>query len=750
MNHPGRARRWLQRSWRVLRWPLLVGLLSFAGLLLAVGDRVQLEAPTATSWVVDRGGVFLGEAVAHPDDPRGWWTIEHLPHRLVSATLAAEDRHFYSHPGVDPRGVARAVLQNLKAGRRVSGASTLAMQVARLQRPAQRNWLAKIAESGTALRLVWRYGRREVLRHFLRIAPYGPAVRGAAYAARRYFDKPVADLSWAEVAFLAALPQAPSRMNPATERGLRRARARAQRILNVMARHGHLNGAQLAQARLDLAALAPRTRPLSVAAARHAVRALDRGGYVESTLEVNTLKGAQRHLGRSLAAWRDRGAGNGAVLVVDRADWTVRAAVGSADWRDAKNAGAVDFSRALRLAGSTYKPFFYAAALDQGLIEPGAPLDDLARARDPIGNSDGRYLGPLLPRQALATSRNVPALEVVNRLGVDGALTLVKTLGLNANPPPAEVVGGAVAIGVVPTTLVDLVTAYGTLARDGRLAPLRWTQDAPATRGQPIFTPQTAQLVQRWLSDPLARMPVFPRSKQTPYPVAIKTGTTANWRDGWAVLWTPRYVVGVWSGRPDATPTRGISGHRVSRVARDVLDELHFGEVATSQFPAPQDWQAHTVCALSGQRPNEACDRTTREWFAPDHGPHETCTHHVRDAQGRVALALPGRYAGWLAKLGLPTAPRLGPAREPTVALLFPRPGVVVIRDPENPNPLLTLRAAVDPPSEQLIWSVDGVPVGLTDAPHHLDWAMRPGAHRVEATLARNGVSTGVVEVVVR
>src|SRR3982751_4379042 len=188
-----------------------------------------LQAPKPTPILLDRGGGFMAQIAAPDDAGYGYWEIADLPPRVVAATVALEDRRFWWHPGVDPLAISRAVWQNVTSGNRVSGASTLAMQVARMQDPASRNYLNKAREASTAFFLTLRYGREAVLRQYLKLAPYGNDSHGIAHAARFYFDKPVADLSWAEIAFLAAIPQAPGRMNPLLLDGRADAIARGQR-----------------------------------------------------------------------------------------------------------------------------------------------------------------------------------------------------------------------------------------------------------------------------------------------------------------------------------------------------------------------------------------------------------------------------------------------------------------------------------------------------------------------------------------
>src|SRR5579864_4035874 len=287
------ARRRLRRSWRgVGGWrpsagwrgrALLRGLAAagIAGPLLLTSvvclaaARAHLAAPPPSLLLLDRQGRFLGELPGGPPPPArsrtahlgrggagdageeglGYWPVPALPPRVVAATLALEDRRFGSHPGVDPLAVARALLQNVRTRGRVSGASTLAMQVARMQSPGARGYLRKVTEAVTAVLLTERYGSREVLRQYLRIVPYGNRIHGIAYAARSYFDKPVEDLSWAEIAFLSALPQAPARMNPFSPAGRDRAVRRGERVLADLAARRVLSPSEYALARGQLAAL---------------------------------------------------------------------------------------------------------------------------------------------------------------------------------------------------------------------------------------------------------------------------------------------------------------------------------------------------------------------------------------------------------------------------------------------------------------------------------------------------------------
>lgn len=732
--------------------------------------RSGAEPPQATRLLTDRHGAYLGEVGVGPDERLGFWSAGErrcsepdascLPARVVAATVALEDRRFDQHPGVDPVAVGRALLQNHREGRRVSGASTLAMQVARLQHPGPRTWPRKIGEAATALALTARYGRDGVLERYLRLAPYGNNVHGIRYAARRYFHKPVADLSWAETALLVALPQAPGTMNPYRRDGLARATVRAEQVLDLLRDDGTLPATEHARAHEELGRLQLPARPLRPASTLHPVLALSevRGSdpVVRTTLDLELQSDVQWMLHGAVEAWSSRGAGQAAAVVLDRETLAVRAAVGSVGW-GGDEAGAIDFTRARRYPGSTLKPFLYAAALDRGVLAPDTVIDDLQRGPEGISNADHRFLGPLLPRQALANSRNVPAVHVANLVGLEEVYDVWERLGLHDGSVPVGHYGLGVAIGGMPVRLLDLTQAYGALASDGVLRPMRWLEDAPVEDGTRVFTADHARLVSAWLADPMARLPSFPRAGATEYPfaVSVKTGTSPDFRDSWAVGTSGDWIVGVWVGHPDWRPMRGISGYRGgARLVQQIMLDLHEEEadgLADLRAPGPDGWETHALCPLSGQRATEACDGELTEWFAPGRGPvHDCAVHGI--VSGRTVVDLPSRYASWMERAGLTAAEPVRTDQVVAVSVLSPQDGMHVIRDPEVPADRATLRlqAAVDPPVEQVVWLVDGTPFAVVGHPYAVRWPVQAGTHTFEARLPYRPERSGAVRVVAR
>jgi penicillin-binding protein 1C len=665
-----------------------------------VAARAHFTAPAPTPMLYDRGGRFLAQ-FGTTDGPRreyGFWTLPTPPERVVRATLALEDRRFEAHPGVDLRAVARAVWQHLRGGH--SGASTIAMQVARMQHPAPRTLWSKAVEAGTALVLTQLYGRQAVLEQYLRLVPYGNGSHGIGHAARWYFDKPVVDLSWAEIALLAAIPQAPALMNPL-----------------------------LAAARAQLDALQPSPPPARPAVALHAILRLGRMAQamprdpadprLRTTLDLDVQRTVAAEANAHLDQWRSAGAQQVAVMVVRRRSRDVVAAVGSAGY-DSLPAGQVDFTTALRSPGSTLKPFIYALALERGVLSPSALMEDLPEGAGGIGNADGSFLGALLPRQALANSRNVPAVTLLRRVGLDRSFDRLKALGLHDLDGPAARFGLSMAIGSLPTSLDRLMRAYETLAEDGQDADLRWFQDQAAAVPRRVVPPGVARQVTSFLSDPMARLPSFPRygTSEFPFAVALKTGTSQGYRDAWVMAWSNAYLVGVWVGRADAGPMTRLSGARVAgELAQSILLRLHGatrGDLTAGGFPAPPGTAPVELCAETGRRATPGCRSRLLELLPVD----------APDRPETVAAGL---------------------------SIISPEPDTRIWRNPEVPAAAnrLVLRAQAGPGVRQIVWLVDGKPFAVADPSAPVYWPAVPGTHLFQIRLPLQASLSRPVRVVV-
>jgi penicillin-binding protein 1C len=804
----GRASREALR--RALLWTV-VGAAVAGGLALTVlfGVAVmhaRLAAPEPTLLLEDRHRTFLAELPDCPAGEFGYWPLAELPPRVVAATIALEDRRFWRHRGVDPLAVVRAFVQDARGGRRVSGASTLAMQVARMQDPGPRTFLRKTVEAASALLLTSRYGRRAVLAHYLRIAPYGNRIHGIAYAARRYLDKPVADLSWAEIAFLAAIPRAPARMNPYTVAGHARAIARGRRILALLRDQGVVSEVEYGLALDQLDGIAMPARQARPIVALHAILALEHrfadpagrrrfaaNPIVTTSLDLDLQERVAADTQRAVWAWDELGSGNAAVMVVDRASRQVLASVGSAGYFDTAHAGAFDYTRLRRSPGSTLKPFLYALALERGVITPATVLDDLARAPGGISDADNVFLGPLLPRMALANSRNVPAANLLARVGLDVGYDFFRGLGLHDGRVPARRLGLGMVVGGLPVTLERLLTAYTVLAGDGRLGDLVWFAGRPTPAPHRVLSETTAREVTLFLADPMARLPSFPRMGATeyPFPVAVKTGTSPEQRDAWTIAYSGRFLVGAWVGRADYRTMSELTGYTsAALLARRVLLALHRDQaqgLADLSFPAPRGYTLVRLCTLTGLRAGPGCEHVVEEWLPPGAVATRRCAAHLRLAvdqrNGRPAttrtparfvnersfVLLPARYAAWAAARGLLPPPtlatvgldprwsaapraRLLAGRSPRVRLTSPEPGARLQRDPDTPAELasVSLQAVVEPAARSVVWYVDGSPYRVVSYPYSARWPLVPGEHTFQARVPYTDAASRLVRVIVR
>ena len=700
---------------------LLVGMAGLAATwAVAVASGADLVAPAATAFITDRDGGFLtqaGHETQRPDGSRqveyGYWPVTPPP-RVVAATLALEDRRFWSHPGIDPAAVLRAMWQHVRGGRG-SGASTLAMQVARMQHPRPRTLWAKAVEAGTAVVLTARYGRAAILAQYLRLAPYGENSHGIAHAARWYFDQPADDLDAAEAALLCAIPQAPARLALHQHHALA-----ARRALQALAAMG-LSPAAQAAAEAELGTLVPvpaRRRPPYFQVALRLQRLAPAGGMVRATLDPPMQRWVTALATARLNAWRRDGAQQVAVMVVQRGSRQVLADVASAGF-DSHPAGAIDYSAALRSPGSTLKPFLYALGLDRRVIAPQDVLADLPEGAAGISNADHDFLGPLLPRQALANSRNVPATNLLRRIGLAEGFGFLRALGLHHLDSPAQRYGLAMAIGALPTSLDRLMRAYATLAEDGVDSSLQWFVGQPAEPRR-LISVDAARLVGRFLSDPLARLPSFPRygSSEFPFAVALKTGTSQGYRDAWTLEWSRDYLVGVWVGRADAGPMTQLSGGRAAaQLAQAIMLRLHGvgrSDLLAGEFAAPPGLEQAELCTGTGVRAGPNCDQRLAEWVRPG-------------------------------------ASRPAPRSAPRLSIVQPDPDTHVWRNPEAPPAVnrLVLRATSEPVVPQIVWLVDGKPVATTAPDTPLLWTMTPGRHRFQVRLPlSDGMSRPIMVVV--
>ncbi len=620
----------------------LVGLDRLAPLPLA-----RLERPPATV-VEARDGHALRLFLSADETWRLPVTLDEVAPELVRAVIAAEDRWFRWHPGVNPLAVVRAGWSNLRAGRVVSGASTIPMQLARLAEPRPRTLGAKLVEAFRALQLVAHLPRERILELYLNRAPFGGNLEGVGAAALFYFDKHPDALSTGEIALLVALPRAPTAYDPV--RYPERARAARDRVLEQLHARGLLSAERLRDARQQ--PLPRRRRPVPFEAphlARWAKRQAPDEPRIATTLDRRVQRITHALVAAASQTLRSQGIANASAVVIENDGRALRALVGSADFFDAARDGQVDGARARRSPGSTLKPFLYGLTFDRGSLVPASfvldvPTDFSGYVAE---NYDGRYRGRVTVHDALVHSLNAPAVRVLADVGLRRFHALLRAGGLTSLDRPARSYGLPLVLGAGEVTLVELTNLYATLADGGLHRPLRWAQDQASTPTR-LLSAEAASL----LTDVLTQLerPDLPRSwaltRDIPA-VAWKTGTSYGHRDAWAIGFSRRYTIGIWVGNFDGRGRPGISGaEHAAPLLFDLFGALDRGgrEPAPRQAPRTREIE---VCALSHELVGPFCSGTVRVPIISGTSTLRPCTQHRRVfVDPKTGLRLTGSCLG--------------------------------------------------------------------------------------------------------
>ncbi|WP_397446370.1 peptidoglycan glycosyltransferase PbpC [Pseudomonas chlororaphis] len=685
-------------------------------------------------------------------DANGVWrypvrTDEVSPYYL-DALLTYEDRWFYSHPGVNPMALVRAAWQNLTGGRVLSGGSTLSMQVARLLDPHSRTWHGKLRQLWRTAQLEWHLSKQQILTLYLNRAPFGGTLQGVAAASWAYLGKSPQHLTHAEAALLAVLPQAPSRLRP--DRHAARAQAARDKVLQRLAQFQVWPQSAVDEALQEPLLLAPRLEPSLAPLLARRLNRPDSPPLIRTTLDANL----QRRLEDLLLGWRARlpEHTSAAILVVEAQSMAVRAYLGSVDINDARRFGHVDMISAMRSPGSTLKPFLYGMALDAGLIHSESLLQDVPRRYGDYrpGNFSMGFSGAVSASTALATSLNLPAVQLLEAYGPKRFAAEMRIGGMPLTLPALAEPNLALILGGAGSRLEDLVSGYSAFARGGKSASLRLQPD-DELRERPLLSPGSAWIVRRILSGQ-ARPDRDPRAELVQRPVlAWKTGTSYGFRDAWAIGVGPRYLIGIWIGRPDGTPVPGqfglASAAPLMLQVHDVLinRDSQRGISAPVQ-PVPMNVGVAAICWPLGQpmsRSDPNCRRQRFAWTldgttpptlqAADQPLGVGLLEKVRvNAKGlRVDAKCPGAQARDIALWPAPLEPWLPrierrearlPANDPECsgpALAAAAPLSIVgvregdrLRRPAASQELLRLKLSALGGSGRRWWFVNGEPLG--------------------------------------
>lgn len=649
-----------------------------------------LRPPVQSIALLDRNGIPLRETRVAERFSREL-ALEEVPRDVIDAVLAAEDKRFFRHHGIDWLASARAAVTGLSRGRIVSGASTITQQLIKISERRPRTLGAKLIESAAALRLEQCWSKERILAAYLNRLDFGNLNIGLASAADYYFDKPVADLSEAEAAFLAGLPKNPRRLNPHV--APEAVRHRQETVLRRMHANGALDPARYERAVSESLALRP---PLRRFRAPHFVELVlqqmqdGSPAGLQTTLDFRLNEEVEKIVRERLAQLRDQNVHNGAAVVIDNATGDVIALVGSENYF-APGAGQVNGVWARRSAGSTLKPFTYLLALERG----ATPATMVADVRTSFPSADGFYrpenynrrcYGPVRYRTALGSSLNIPAVKVLLAAGGPAALQeRLRVSGLTTLDRSAEMYGLGLTLGNCEGRLLEITNAYASLARLGEYRPWRVLTTSPSAAVR-YSRPELVWQIADILRDNSARTLAFGMNSalRFDYPVACKTGTSTDFRDNWTIGFTPEFSVGVWVGNFDGAPMREVSGVTgAGPILHAVFDYLHANR-GTSWYRTPSHLVEKNVHPLTGKLLADSDARGVRERFLPDNLPAAESPNDY-DRAGLVQLG--PEYAEWFqsAENGVRAHAILGAAGQ-ELRIASPLPGSIYVVDPDIPS----------------------------------------------------------------
>jgi penicillin-binding protein 1C len=809
VSHPREASN-LQRptsnfQFKLLRALFFVGLFGVVLLVLAVSLGVvgyvsiasALPAPNeletkaielfTSSQIYDRDGNLLYELIDPNGGRRTTVPLAKISPWLTKATIATEDPRFYRHPGFDLIGIARALIQNIREGDTVSGASTIAQQLVRnlvLPEGVERTLSRKIREVVLAAEVTRSYPRDKILEIYVNSINYGNLAYGIEAAARTYFDKDAAELTLAEASLLAGLPQAPAVYDPFTPEGRQYTLARQKSVLRLMRENGDITAEQeqLAGSAMDTFTFTAPPNEFTAKAPHWVVyikqlvekefgpEMLYRGGLkIYTTLDPKMQAAAESVVREQIAALADKHVTNAGLIALEPATGKILAMVGSADFNDAAISGQVNMTLRPRQTGSVIKPLTYLAAFEKGWTPATVLWDIPVSYTDTAGNIyqprnyDGKFHGPQSVRSSLANSYNIPAVKTLVEVTIPEFLNLARRLGIDTLTRPDY--GPALTLGGGEVPLIEMTGAFQVLANNGVYRPpiaLERVEKADGTlvcqfdqnaqgvplcqtidqTGVQLVRPQHAYLITNILSDNNARTPAFgPNSPlKLSRPAGVKTGTTNDYRDNWTIGYTPDLLTGVWVGNADNSEMQGISGVTGAGPIWHNFMEAALADRPTIDFTRPPGIVELEVCADSGTQPSQYCPHRKREIFFADQppAPADQDWYQQMNCGGdqQVRLVLPDEAFAWASQQpewqALPIAsqsqcgPAVGGGGDGTIGITTPGEGATIA------GTVAIIGTVIDPKFDRYEltygagWSPD-------------EWAWISGPHQAQVTNGQLG-----------
>ncbi len=694
--------------------------------------------------------------------------LERIDPQFVTALIALEDKRFWSHHGVDSIAIARAAWSDLAHARKVSGGSTLSMQLARLYEPRTRTLPHKAIDMFRAIQLDLRLSKQEILEEYLSRTPYGENLEGIESAAWSYFGHGPQHLTPVEIATLLAVPQGPKRYAPSAA-NTERLQQRRDAILGKIIASGVVGDVDASSALADAALNPPpdRLKAMPREAAHAAIWLRSQHPLelrIRSTLDAGQQALVEKQVALRLSELHAKNIRGTSVVVVDHHSREVVALVGNLDFMDATHGGQIAMFDRPRSPGSTLKPMLYAMAIDRGLALPQYLVADVPTQYGTYRprNFDGDFAGLVTLKDALSRSLNLPFVDLLAELGVEQFVGELARMGVASERAVPGQYGLSMVVGGIEVTPLELAAMYTTLAEDGIYQPLRLTTTDRIGVPQPIFGKGAAYLTRETLSQ--KDRPDFPHRRDVngvPAEIHWKTGTSFGFRDAWAVGSGPAYTAVVWTGNVDLKPSSDLVG---SEAAGPLLFDVLEGVAQRSQrhlsSAPPDDLVEVEVCAYSGHIPGDACERRVKV-LAPVHAVPTTpcpyhqafevdptgaavvpaCKHPATAYQRKSFVVLPSAVTAWLGARNreVPEAPVFGEGCGAAVGgaspvIITPGEGQVVTLIPGLPAKAQSVPLSASSRAGQLTWFVDGALVASAPASERVYWAPLPGKHELVVT----------------
>ena len=743
---------------------------SIVGLMLILITLVLLSPlPKDSDWdystvILDDEGNYLRVYL----DSNQQWHLKYegdVPTKLKLAILTFEDKYFYSHPGINPLAIIRALYSNLRAGRVVSGGSTLTMQTARIYLNGERTLLNKIKEALIALKLELFYSKDEILLMYLNNAPYGSNIVGIKSAAYKYYGKELQKLTWSEACLFAVLPNNPSNLFPG--RNTIKLQEKRDRLLNKLMLQGFIDKEQYANSIREAIPNSHYYFPLMAAHLGDRLKQTKNGHLCKTTISRDLQDKIESLAQREGSYLSSLGIKNLAILVSNTKTHEVKAYLGSHAYFSTFTNGYVDGIQALRSSGSILKPFIYGIALEKGIITPSSLLEDTNKNYGILlpKNFDKKYRGITTVTEALQKSLNIPAYEVTKRIGVYDAVSVLKSVGMKSLFREPNSYGLSICIGGAEANLWDLSEMYQTLANYGKYSPLKLRANDEHLEQNSLLSPASCYQILEILQGvkrPWAYKGKFPN-------FAWKTGTSNGFRDSWAVGLDQEWTIAVWAGNFTGEGNPHLTGREIAgSILFKVLDSLPNNNNSFMDKPW-KDFKQVPICSVSGYSPTKNCQDTLwidvpknafvlpkcpyhKQIIVDDNETMQVCSNCWKDISHKAITVLdyPPSVDYYLNQQGL-TFPEI-PAHNPDCSMInedsdliikYPIPNSHIYLPVDESGKINSFQAEVYSSDKIIYWFLNDSFLAQTEEVHKLDINTNPGK-KVLFLLTSQGLSAKI------